>query len=108
FADERTLMRETCGMEGNVLTPRDNILGVIFPSRYRKYYSDWHTGFVSVLEHRPHKMISEYVAMRIEADLKGIATPASLVGRYAYELNLDSFGFVQAALTEFTLSYKNE
>jgi len=75
----------------------DMILGFILPHRLTTYQKDWSAGLFRVLEGHRDISFSDYAAMRLAADLTGIATPSSLVGHTAADFGIEKYGSASIA-----------
>lgn len=103
--------RAGIGMDENISTTMDDILGIILPNRLRRYKKDWATGYAWILNHGvpegDPKDIA-YAAMRLAADLTGVATPDSLAGHSARELGIMPYVSALYPLRLFTTAYLQE
>jgi hypothetical protein len=101
---ERRKVCEAVNCSEDTIVPMDTVLSVIFPDRLCLYQTDWAAGFLSSRA----LGLSEYAAMRLAADLTGVATPQNLVGRTANDLGIMPFGTASFVLTEFVAAYLQE
>ena len=101
---ERREVYSAIGVESDALVDLSLIFGIIFPNRSHLYQVDWANGLAPSNPCAP----AEYAAMRFAADLTGITTPQSLVGRTAAELKINAFGSAHAGLTEMAFQYMEQ
>jgi hypothetical protein len=104
LASERRGVCEVFGVDENTRVTMDDVLGLIFQNRFRRYKTDWAEGLL----YSGNDGIAEYAAMRLVADLTGIATPQSLAGHTAKELGIMAYGSALAPLTGFASAYARE
>jgi len=101
LASERLEVCRTCGTSEDTYVTMDMILGIIFPKRLHNYQIDWAAGFTS----GRLDALTPYSAMRLAADISGVQTPQSLVGKTARELGITGYDLALSALIEFVSAY---
>lgn len=108
---ERQKVCQAFGEDENTLVTMDMVLGIIFPNRLGKYQVDWAAGFAASRVQSPTGYSHSpqvYAAMRLAADLAGIATPQSLAGHTAMGLGIMAFGTAEIVLQLFVEAYSRE
>ena len=85
----------------------DAILGIILPKRLSNYQKDWSSALFRLAQGHRDINFSDYAAMRLAADLTGIATPPSLVGHTAADFRIEKYGSASIVLTQFATACMN-
>ncbi len=101
---ERRIVCGVLGITDDVNTSMDVVLGVLFPTRYRRYYRDWHDAFMAVKRLGAGRSQAEAPAIRVLADLRGVQVADNLVGLLP-RVFLGNSMFVEGKLTLFSLYY---